>query len=232
MKLSIVIPVLNEERYLPQLLEDVSMQTLQPFEVIVVDGKSEDRTVEVAKEFSFVKVIPSDRGVSHQRNVGGSAASGDVICFLDADTRLDPEFLERIQNSFTKRKLDVACPLFLPYKSSFIVNFIFWFLNIIFILFQKMLPSGAGPCIVIKKNIFEASGKFDEHIKFEDMEFIRRVGRKYSYGIIMEKIYVSDRRFKKNGVGNMILLYIILSFLFVFGMFKTASRISYPFGEY
>ena len=72
---SIVIPALNEEHYLPRLLLDLSKQTFQDFEVILVDAKSDDDTIGMAKQFEkkfgTLTILNSDkRNVAHQRNLG------------------------------------------------------------------------------------------------------------------------------------------------------------------
>src|SRR6266480_923896 len=101
MLFSIIIPTLNEEHYLPKLLTDLQKQTQQNFEVIVVDGKSEDNTKEQA--ISFAKKLPlkfietPTRNVSHQRNLGAKHALGAYLFFLDADTRIDRDTIEKIQ---------------------------------------------------------------------------------------------------------------------------------------
>jgi len=75
---SIIIPTLNEERYLPKLLEDLLNQTEKNFEVIVVDGKSTDKTIDVCKH--FMKNIPSKIIISNKRNVANFPK--DHICFF------------------------------------------------------------------------------------------------------------------------------------------------------
>lgn len=100
-KLSIIIPALNEEKFLPNLLMSLTIQTKMDFEVIVVDGSSRDRTVEVAQSFSpqlpGLKVLVSEKaGISLQRNMGAKAASGDWLIFIDADSTVLPYFVERI----------------------------------------------------------------------------------------------------------------------------------------
>lgn len=100
--LSIVIPVLNEEKYLPTLLTDLSRQTYTDFEVIIVDGRSKDRTIDKANHFSHrlpkLTVLESDlSNVCHQRNQGAAAASADLILFMDADNRLPTYFLQGLK---------------------------------------------------------------------------------------------------------------------------------------
>ncbi|MDA1079788.1 MAG: glycosyltransferase family 2 protein [bacterium] len=103
---SIVIPCLNEEKYLPHLLDDLANQTNQDFEVIVVDGNSEDKTVEKAKTFVdkfplTVKVVQK-RNVSYQRNLGGKLAKNNWIIFMDADNRLPSYLLDGVRYQLAK----------------------------------------------------------------------------------------------------------------------------------
>ena len=87
MLLSVVIPALNEERHLGQLLSDIQRQSLRPEEVIVVDAGSTDATVRIAEQSQTV-VLYGKPPVAHGRNLGGYGATGELIFFLDADTRL------------------------------------------------------------------------------------------------------------------------------------------------
>ncbi len=92
MRLSVVIPALNEERHLGQLLSDIQRQSRMPDEVIVVDAGSSDATVRIAKRSQAV-VLHGEPPVARGRNLGGYGAKGDLI-FLDADTRLPETFVE------------------------------------------------------------------------------------------------------------------------------------------
>jgi glycosyltransferase involved in cell wall biosynthesis len=99
---SIVIPTLNEERYLPQLLLDLSRQTFRNFEVTIVDARSEDQTVLKARQFQNrferFRILESDKSnVSHQRNLGSQTARTDWLIFFDADNRLPRDFLHEIR---------------------------------------------------------------------------------------------------------------------------------------
>src|SRR5690348_11138372 len=100
---SIIIPALNEEKFLPNLLTSLASQTKKDFEVIVVDGSSKDKTVSRAR--SFHKTVPGLRVVISkiaslplQRNIGAKAAKGEWLIFVDADSILLPYFIERISS--------------------------------------------------------------------------------------------------------------------------------------
>src|SRR3990167_962142 len=102
LKISLVIPVFNEQDYLGTCLSAIANQTEMPDEVIVVDNGSTDSTVTIAEQFRFVKVIhESCRGVVFARNRGFDLASGDIIGRIDADTILPPRWSENIKETFT-----------------------------------------------------------------------------------------------------------------------------------
>lgn len=104
---SLVIPVYNEAAHLRQCLEAVTSQTVQPFEVIVVDNNSIDDTVRIANEFPFVKVIHETRqGVLYARATGFNAARGDIIGRIDADTIIPPDWVQTVREIMSES--DVA----------------------------------------------------------------------------------------------------------------------------
>ena len=105
MRLSVVIPALNEERHLGQLLSDIQRQTQSPDEIIVVDAGSTDATVHIAKRSQAV-VLHGEPPVARGRNLGGFSAPGELIFFLDADTRLPETFFEDFVSEVERRGLE------------------------------------------------------------------------------------------------------------------------------
>ena len=205
--MSVVVPALNEERHIGRLLGDVRCQTRRPREVIVVDAGSRDTTVAVAQGFTGVRILHGEPPVASGRNLGGRSASGDVVIFLDADTRLPEEFLERFVEDFLRRELEVACPLYAPHDSSPAVERFHRVFNLVTKTFQGILPSGAGICLAVRGDLFRRSQGFDPGLKFDDIELIRRLSRGRRFGIVEEKVFVSDRRYRERGVTRAILEY-------------------------
>jgi len=98
--LTIVIPVFNEQNHLKACLEAIAAQTVIPDEVIVVDNNSTDDSRRVAKQFSFVRLISEKKqGVLFAKNKGFSAARGDIIGRIDADSILPPRWVETVKLS-------------------------------------------------------------------------------------------------------------------------------------
>lgn len=102
LRVSLVIPAYNEASCIRQCLEAISRQTVKPYEVIVVDNNSTDKTAEIAKSFPFVKLLHERRqGVVFARDRGFDAARGDIIGRIDVDTVLPPDWIQNVQKIFT-----------------------------------------------------------------------------------------------------------------------------------
>ncbi len=100
---SVIIPTLNEEQNLGQCIKSLANQTVRDFEVIIADGGSVDRTVEIAERNGF-KVLTVEKtrphDVSTAKNLGAKHAVGDILFFLDADMILDPNCFEVLSKGY------------------------------------------------------------------------------------------------------------------------------------
>lgn len=232
MTISIIIPTLNEQENIGNLLNDLKNQTSQPLEVIVVDANSRDQTVLLAQDLG-AKVITTNPGVGAQRTLGGKSAIADTLIFFDADSRvLDKSFLENLTKSMQQNNLEITCPIYLPYESTLTIKIIFGFYNLMFWLFQKIAPAGAGPCIAVKKSLFEKVGGFENQYTYDDIHFVRKAGKRGKFALTPLTMHTSDRRFKKQGTLYVGIQYLFLSFFFIIGRFDWANKINYKFDIY
>jgi glycosyltransferase involved in cell wall biosynthesis len=230
--LSVIIPVLNEERHVGSLLSDVAAQTRKADEVLVVDAGSADGTVAVARSFPFVKLLHAGRPVARGRNAGGRVANGEVLIFLDADARMPATFFEEFLSDFERRRLDIACPLYFPYRSTRAIEGFHVLFNLFARTFQHLLPSGAGTCIAVRGDVFRDSDGFDPTLKFDDIELIRRLSKGRRFGIVEERVFLSDMRYAQYGVARTMLQYSLMALLFTLGKFSWANYIDYEFGSH
>ncbi len=109
MKISIVIPVYNEEDTLRSCLNSIASQTVKPDEVIVVDNNSTDASAQIATQFDFVKLITEEKqGIAHARNAGFDYANGDVVGRIDADTIINDDWVETIIDIFRNQGISAV----------------------------------------------------------------------------------------------------------------------------
>jgi glycosyltransferase involved in cell wall biosynthesis len=231
-RLSLVIPVLNEERHLGQLLSDIRRQSLRPEEVIVVDAGSRDATVRVAELSSCTAVLHGEPPVACGRNLGGYSAKGDLIFFLDADTRLPQTFFEDFVFETEQRGLDIACPRYLPYDSTPTIRAIHAFWNVVLKASEGTRPSGAGHCIALRRDLFRESSGFDPSLKFDDIELVRRLSKGARFGIVDASAFVSDRRYREEGILRTFLVHLLMVPAFALGKFEWTNRAAYEFGNH
>jgi len=229
--LSIVVPTINEEKYLPLLLKSIKKQSLNgDFEVIVADAGSIDKTVEIAKSFGCKIVSGGFPPIG--KNNGVSAAQGNLILFIDADVILPDNFFREILKEFEKRKLDVAS-FYLKTENKF-HNFLFHLLyNLPAKVTEKFLPQAMN-IILIKKEIHQQIGGFDEEIKIgEELDYARRGAKIGKFGVLESaKIFASPRRFQKDGCFLTWLKYFLCQLHMIFlGPVKT-DIFKYRFNHY
>jgi glycosyltransferase involved in cell wall biosynthesis len=205
-KFSVIIPALNEEINLPQLLLSLTKQSEKDFEVVVSDGKSEDKTREKALEFQKsldLKFVESPkRKLTAQRNFGAKNAEGEYLIFLDADYLTDENFLEALSQVIKTSNADVVIPTTVPLSKS-----IFW--KTYYAIANKCLPSAlffrkpfaVGSAICVKKEIFEKVGAYDDEIYiYEDQYLVQqlfKLGAKIAFS--KAKLYFSVRREERDG---------------------------------
>lgn len=201
--ISVIIPTLNEEFYIGDLLDCLFEQTFRGFEVLVVDGCSEDKTEEVCKKYKekmpeLLVFNAGYRGVSRQRNLGAKNAKTDTLLFLDADVIIPSDFLEKALNEFNAKKGDLATCMSLPLSDNLFDKFSFIILNTI----VKNLHLAHGWTIFSKKNLHESIGGFNEKMfYFEDGDYSNRAKKKNAkvFMIMDTAVYVSVRRFDHEG---------------------------------
>ena len=245
---SIVIPTLNEEHYLPVLLESLA-NIDAPMDIIVVDGNSTDRTVRIAENFisrfrtpSTLRVLHApERGGARQRNVGASSAVHPILIFMDADTVIpSPLHYAQMVSSFKEAGYVVAAPRLVALEREWRARLLYW----MFYMFQRIFfvfgkPYFGGGCLLTKKEVFEKIGGFDEALPLgEDIDYSERAASEGPSGFLPVHIYTSARRFIKYGYWRYTKEYIrVFSIIVMKGRLALASKhipadTFYPFGEH
>jgi glycosyltransferase involved in cell wall biosynthesis len=230
--LSLIIITKNEEKYLPRLLDSIKRQRgYKDYEIIVADANSTDRTREIAKEYGC-RVV--DGGLpSIGRNNGVRASTGDILLFADSDVVFHKTFLKKILRSFKAKNLDVGGVYLKVNGGNIIDNAYYNILNLWFFLMQRIYPHAVGSCILCKKKVHKKINGFNEEIVLaEDNDYVNRAGKNFKFGMVNTRIFVSPRRFEKEGRLKMGVKYLIILFYrLLFGEIKK-DIFKYRFSHY
>jgi glycosyltransferase involved in cell wall biosynthesis len=201
-KISVIIPAFNEEKFLGNCLLSLKEQDFKDFEIIVVDNNSTDKTGEIAKKLGALLVFEKNQGVAFARNKGAKIANGEILVFTDADTILPKNWLSKIKEEFEKDKELIAfggsCQF---YSGPISVKLASKFLLKPFLFLDKSFSGGfnlMGCNMAIKKEAFLRVGGFNENLKLnEDVEIsyrLRKIGKvKLDPNF---KVKTSGRRFR------------------------------------
>ena len=198
-RISVVIPSLNEEKYLPILLESLKNQTFKDYEVIVADAGSKDQTIEIAKTYGAKVVAGGMPGPG--RNRGAEAATGEFLFFFDSDVVLPTDFLEKAITEMDDLYIDLATCEFLPLSELTIDKAVFQLSNLIVKMNQNLNPRAAGFCIFINRRLFKRIGGFDESVVIaEDHDLVERASKFRPLKFLKStSLSVSVRRLDKEG---------------------------------
>lgn len=213
---SIIIPTLNEEKILPKLLNSLKKQTFRDFEVILVDGNSEDKTKEIflnfKKNYSSIQFFTTEkRNVAFQRNIGALKANAKYLIFFDADVCFGNTFLEEIHLAAIKKKFKFATTWILP-DSKKDIDLIMNLIANLGVELSKIInkPFAGGYNTIILKSVFLKLKGFREDLTIsEDHEFaIRAFKNNIAMEVLSEpRLILSLRRYRSEGTLNVLRKY-------------------------
>ena len=212
--LSIVVPVLNEVAGLPNTLAALQSYRDAGCEIIVVDGGSSDASIDVASQQADL-VISAKAGRAAQMNAGASQASGQMLMFLHADTRL-PNNVDAILQQLRAEKLQWGFfPLALS-GGALSFRVIEWFINHRSRWFSIATGDQALFC---SRDTFNFLQGFTDIPLMEDIEFCKRAKRLAApFILISSKVTTSSRRWEQRGVMPTVLLMWRLRLLYWLGV--------------
>jgi rSAM/selenodomain-associated transferase 2 len=212
MRISVILPILNEEKIIAGTLATV--RPLGPHELIVVDGGSSDRTGEICAEFGAT-VLTSPRGRALQMNHGARSATGEVLLFLHADTRLPASAFDDIGSALKDPRVaggrfDIKLDgdgLLLRIVGSLIS------------LRSRISRVATGDqAIFVRRSIFEQIGGYSEIPLMEDIAFSRALKRAGRVACLKSRVITSARRWEREGVWRTIVKMWMLKSLYLFGV--------------
>jgi rSAM/selenodomain-associated transferase 2 len=201
MKLSVIVPALNEESALPATLAALQPLRRRGHEVIVVDGGSWDATRERARAGAD-RVLEALRGRARQMNAGAQAAGGDVLLFLHADTLLPPDADDCIARALERERtwgrfdvrIDGGSPM-LPLVAR--------------LMNARSRATGIATgdqAIFVRREAFERAGGFPDIELMEDIALSRALKALSRPACLRERVTTSGRRWERRGVARTVLL--------------------------
>ncbi len=208
MKLSIVMPVLDEAAIIRRSLEALAPLRARGHEVIVVDGGSRDGTPDIARMLCD-RVVGSPPGRAVQMNAGARAAAGDVLIFLHADSFLPPHAEREIGGSLADHlwgRFDVA----IEGKPAFL-KVVACSMN----LRSRLTGIATGDQAIFVRR--EAFGGYPEIALMEDVAFSRAMRRRGRPACLRSRVTTSGRRWERRGVLRTVLLMWRLRLMYFFG---------------
>lgn len=222
--ISIIIPTLNEEKYIGDTVRRLRDGFTLPHEIIISDGKSTDRTVELARTAGADKVVEFTdarrQTIAEGRNDGACAASGDYLVFLDADCTIPgpdhffPSILAHFERDPELIAVNVAIRV-LPEYETFADWAVYNLFNDFLWLVNNVLHIGmaAGEFQMIRKSAFDRVGGYNQAlVASEDIDLFRRlsaIGRvRYEKGHV---VYHTGRRAHKIGWPKLLSLWMLNS---------------------
>jgi rSAM/selenodomain-associated transferase 2 len=201
MKLSIILPVLNEAQQLPHALERLDPPRERGVEVIIVDGGSEDGTLAVAAR-GGARVVRSPRGRARQMNAGARVACGDIFLFLHVDTALPQHADELIEAAIHGRHVWGRFDVDIRGRP--------WMLRVIALLMNwRSRVSGIATgdqAIFVARAAFESVGGFPDQPLMEDVELSKRLRALSAPVCLRARAITSGRRWESRGVWRTIVL--------------------------
>lgn len=210
MRISIVIPALNEAQCLASTLSALRAMP-GDFDLLVVDGGSGDDTMRIARDMT-VPVLSAPRGRGAQMNAGAAAAGGEVLLFLHADTVLPPDAHARIAAALRDPDVIGGCFRLSFDRAHPLLRLYSWFTR-----FRCRLFHYGDQAFFVRADYFRRTGGYRAYPIMEDLDLWLRMVRGGRVAVLDAAVVSSARRFSRVGVVRQQLLNVALVLLFFVG---------------
>jgi len=196
--LSFIIPAHNEEQYIGNCVSCVAASARaleQPFEVIVVDDASADRTAAIAANHGATVVKVARRQIAAARNAGARAARGELLFFIDADTFANPRAVRACLQALQNGAVGGGC----VFKFDGTLPFWAKLLYPVAVILARSLKLMGGCFLFCTHDAFDAIGGFDErYFAGEDAAFVRALKRRGRFAVPGPTVVTSGRKLRAN----------------------------------
>jgi rSAM/selenodomain-associated transferase 2 len=194
--ISVIIPVLNEEKVLSSCLQSLFAQT-GDYEVILVDGGSTDNTREIASRFDLHIEQSAKSGRAIQMNAGASKACGDWLVFLHADTHLPDFALEHIESLTSSLNIQAGCFKHQFSGKHFLLKAISWLHNW---RCRRSRVIYGDQCLFLRRELFAKLGGFPDTEILEDVMLSEAIIEISKPIILCDAVITDSRKFERRGI--------------------------------
>jgi glycosyltransferase involved in cell wall biosynthesis len=196
--ISFIVPAHNEEACLPRTLRaihDSARATGQPYEIIVVNDASTDRTAEIALEYNASVVSVNHRQIAATRNSGGRAANGERLFFIDADTTINAGTVAAALREMDKGAVGGGAPVW--FDKGEVLPLYIRLVAVFGVAFAKIVGYTGGAFMFCTREAFRACGGFNERLYWaEEGDFILALKREGRFVVVWKPVLTSGRRFR------------------------------------
>jgi glycosyltransferase involved in cell wall biosynthesis len=209
LRISVIIPTLQEQDYIGTTLSQLC-KLKPPVEVVVVDGGSQDRTIEVARRYTDKVYRVNKHGIAAGRNYGAQKAKGDILLFMDADVEFPATFPKKVAQTFKDPIIVGATCNIMPAGTEIGSTSFFLFYNLLIRIISKFKPHSRGEFLAVRKTAFKKAKGFDETMPcLEDHDLANRLSHFGKFIFISDlTVHESLRRFKKLGFRKVVATWI------------------------
>jgi len=205
MKISVVIPAYNEEKYIGRTLESVKNLELEKntLEILVINGGSTDRTAEIAKSYGARVKDEPHKGIGFARQHGMLHATGDIILYTDADTIVAKDWLSNYCKAFADEEVVCVYGTYRVSDGKFPYFQITNFLQpkVVSFYYKLGIYFAGGQNIATRRDAAIDAGGFDEKLEqMEDADFVRRMSKTGKVAFLPDNIVYSSGRRSKEGI--------------------------------
>jgi rSAM/selenodomain-associated transferase 2 len=234
-RISIIIPTLNEASTLARTLRHLSILEPSPWEILVVDGGSQDQTVAIANDASIPVISTSKAGRAVQMNEGAKAATGDVLCFLHADTLVPDDLITIIERILMDQAIAAG-----GFVSCMVgTTTTWWALALLNTLKTSLMPFLLRPreyirgfrllfgdqVIFCRRQLFWDCGGFNSTLPImEEADLCLKLMHHGRICQVDRIVQCSDRRLAKLGAFKATLIYFVIAFLWGVGIPETRLK--------
>jgi rSAM/selenodomain-associated transferase 2 len=216
MRISVIIPALNEENLIHRAIESILNQDPRPDEVILVDGGSTDSTTLIAAGFPTIRIFRTSSMISLQNNFGAKQAGGDVLLFFHADCELEPGALKEMIERLKDPSIAGGAFRYAIHNNQNIFDKVLVVLGSLNARFSGIYLGDHG--IFCRKNIFLGTGGFPEIPIMYEFDFMKHLHKEGKVIQLEKRCYSSSRKFKQHGYLKIMLLMRALRISHYFGL--------------